>query len=217
MDRSIFFPLDRPSEQLPCKLGVPGACEFPAAGRPDQTATLRVMESARSLRTSLTRVAQREQISSKMSFESLPESASSKHHKPSIWSKIVAIREFGSLVALAIMPKGKIATMTGHLAAADHAERVKGLREVVSGSDYQEVPGSPFLCDEDVAKSIKIIRDTLTRYPDLDGFFLSEGWSTFGAPEAYKRARDSRKEAIKNKKFVVVSFDTLPQLMLTNS
>jgi hypothetical protein len=32
-----------------------------------------------------------------------------------------------------------------------------------------------------------------------------------GAPEAYKRAVETRKEAIKNKKFLVVSFDTLPR------
>jgi hypothetical protein len=49
-----------------------------------------------------------------MNSETLPESASSRQHKPSIWSKILAIREFGSLVALAIVPKGKIAIITDH-------------------------------------------------------------------------------------------------------
>ena len=125
-------------------------------------------------------------------------------------NNLAAGREAGKAFKSAL-PKGKIAIITGHLAAANHAERVKGFHEVVSGNDYQEVPGSPFPCDDDVAKSIKIIQDTLTRYPDLEGFFFSGGWSTFGAPEAYKRAVESRKEAIKNKKFVVVSFDTLPQ------
>ena len=33
-----------------------------------------------------------------MSSEALPQSASSKHHQPSIWSEVVATREFGSLV-----------------------------------------------------------------------------------------------------------------------
>jgi ribose transport system substrate-binding protein len=101
--------------------------------------------------------------------------------------------------------------ITGHLAAANDNERVKGFHEIVNGSDYQEVPGSPFPCDDDAAKSIQIIQDTLTRYPDLDGFFFSEGWSTLGAPEAYKNAMAKKKAEIASNKFVVVSFDTLPQ------
>jgi ribose transport system substrate-binding protein len=109
------------------------------------------------------------------------------------------------------LPKGKIAVITGHLAAANHADRVKGFHEIVNGSDYQEVPGSPFPCDDDVAKSVQIIQDTLTRYPNLDGFFFSGGWSTFGAPEAYKNAMAKKKADIASNKFVVVSFDTLPQ------
>jgi ribose transport system substrate-binding protein len=109
------------------------------------------------------------------------------------------------------LPKGKIAVITGHLAAANHNDRVKGFHEIVNGSDYKEVPGSPFPCDDDVAKSVQIIQDTLTRYPDLDGFFFSGGWSSFGAPEAYKNAMAKKKADIASKKFVVVSFDTLPQ------
>jgi ribose transport system substrate-binding protein len=109
------------------------------------------------------------------------------------------------------LAKGKIAVITGHLAAANHGERVKGFHNIVNGSDYQEVPGSPFPCDDDVAKSIQIIQDTLTRYPDLNGFFFSGGWSTFGAPEAYKNAMAKKKADIASNKFVVVSFDTLPQ------
>jgi ribose transport system substrate-binding protein len=61
-----------------------------------------------------------------------------------------------------------------------------------------------------VAKSIQIIQDTLTRHPDPDGFFFSGGWSTF-APEAYKNAMAKKKTATASGKFVVVSFDTLPQ------
>ena len=38
-----------------------------------------------------------------MSSETLPESASPKSHHASIWSTLVAIREFGSLAALIIM------------------------------------------------------------------------------------------------------------------
>ena len=125
-------------------------------------------------------------------------------------NNLAAGREAGKAFK-AHLPKGKIAVITGHLAAANHNDRVKGFYEIVTGSDYKEVPGSPFPCDDDVAKSVQIIQDTLTRYPDLDGFFFSGGWSTFGAPEAYKNAMAKKKADIASNKFVVVSFDTLPQ------
>jgi ribose transport system substrate-binding protein len=125
-------------------------------------------------------------------------------------NNLQAGREAGKAFKSAL-PKGKIAVITGHLAAANHGERVRGFHEIVNGSDYKEVPGSPFPCDDDVPKSIQIIQDTLTRYPDLDGFYFSGGWSTFGAPEAYKNAMAKKKADIASNKFVVVSFDTLPQ------
>jgi ribose transport system substrate-binding protein len=43
------------------------------------------------------------------------------------------------------LPKGKIAVITGHLAAINHTERVKGFHDIVNGSDYQEVPVLPSL------------------------------------------------------------------------
>ena len=42
-----------------------------------------------------------------MSSETLPQTASSKHHQPSIWSKVVAIREFGSIISLKEATEGK--------------------------------------------------------------------------------------------------------------
>jgi ribose transport system substrate-binding protein len=110
-----------------------------------------------------------------------------------------------------LMPKGKFAIITGGLAAANLNERIKGFREFVNGSNYTEVPGSPFPCNDDASKAIQIIQDVLTRHPDLDGFFFSGGWPLFGAPEAYIKAIGKRAEDIRNNKFVVVSFDTLTE------
>jgi ribose transport system substrate-binding protein len=111
------------------------------------------------------------------------------------------------------MPKGKFAVITGGLASINHNQRGAGFRKALkeAGGDYTEIPGSPFPCNDDAAKSIQIIQDTLTRYPDLNGFFFSGGWPLFGAPEAYLRAISKHAEDIKTKKFVVVSFDTLPE------
>lgn len=109
-----------------------------------------------------------------------------------------------------MLPKGKFAIITGGLAASNLNERMQGFRQFVNANDYTEIPGSPFACNDDAAKSIQIIQDVLTRYPDLNGFFFSGGWPLFGAPEAYIRAIGQHTADIKAKKFVVVSFDHLP-------
>ena len=109
------------------------------------------------------------------------------------------------------LAKGKYAVITGGLAAQNLNDRIKGFKEVVTGGDYTEVSGSPFPCDDDAARAVQIIQDVLTRYPDLDGFFFSGGWPLFGAPEAYMKAIGKRAADIKANKFVVVSFDTLPE------
>jgi ribose transport system substrate-binding protein len=109
--------------------------------------------------------------------------------------------------------QGKFAVITGGLASVNHNQRGEGFRKALkeAGGAYTEIPGSPFPCNDDAAKSIQIIQDTLTRYPDLNGFFFSGGWPLFGAPEAYLRAVSKHAADIKAKKFVVVSFDTLPE------
>jgi ribose transport system substrate-binding protein len=119
----------------------------------------------------------------------------------------------GGKAFASMLPKGKFAVLTGGLASVNHNQRGDGFRKALkeSGGEYTEISGSPFPCNDDAAKSIQIIQDTLTRYPDLDGFFFSGGWPLFGAPEAYLRAMGKRLEDIKTKKFVVVSFDTLPE------
>ncbi len=109
----------------------------------------------------------------------------------------------------AVLPKGKIAIITGHLAAVNHGERVKGFREG-AGSGYTEIPGSPFPCEDDASKCLQITQDILTRYPDLDGIFYTGGWALFGAPEAYVKALAKKSADLKAGKFAVVSFDSLP-------
>ncbi|MBV9672499.1 MAG: substrate-binding domain-containing protein, partial [Verrucomicrobia bacterium] len=93
-----------------------------------------------------------------------------------------------------MLPKGRYAILTGGLAADNLNQRIDGFRKAIkeAGGDYTEISGSPFPCNDDAAKSIQIIQDTLTRYPDLDGFFFSGGWPLFGAPEAYLKAVTKR-------------------------
>jgi ribose transport system substrate-binding protein len=120
--------------------------------------------------------------------------------------------EAGKVFA-ASLPKAKFAVITGGLASVNHNQRGDGFRKALkeAGGEYTEISGSPFPCNDDASKSIQIIQDTLTRYPDLNGFFFSGGWPLFGAPEAYLRAVSKHAQDIKSKTFVVVSFDTLPE------
>src|SRR3984893_2972139 len=105
---------------------------------------------------------------------------------------------------------GKFAVITGGLAAANHNERGAGFRDALkdNGGNYTEIPGSPFPCNDDAAKSIQIIQDVLTRYPDINGFFFSGGWPLFGAAEAYVRAVAANDRI---QTLTVVSFDSLPE------
>jgi ribose transport system substrate-binding protein len=106
------------------------------------------------------------------------------------------------------LPKGgTYAIITGGLAADNLNDRIKGFRSAI-GSGFTEVAGSPFPCDDDSNKAIQLIQDVLTKNPNLNGIFYSDGWPMF-APEAYTRALQSRQTDIKSGKFVVVSFDTL--------
>jgi ribose transport system substrate-binding protein len=108
------------------------------------------------------------------------------------------------------LPEGKYAIVTGGLAADNLNERIAGFKEALkaSGGKYTEIPGSPFPCNDDAAKSVQIIQDVLTRYPDLNGFFFSGGWPLFGAAEAYVRAVDVNHRI---ESLTVVSFDSLPE------
>jgi ribose transport system substrate-binding protein len=111
-----------------------------------------------------------------------------------------------------LMPKnGTYAVLTGTLAAVNLNERIQGFKETL-GEGYTEVSGSPFACDDSIPKSVQLIQDTLTRYPKLDGFFFAGGWPLL-AREAYIKALGKRGADIKTKKFVIVSFDTLPPIL----
>ena len=118
-------------------------------------------------------------------------------------------KEAGKAFKAALPGKGKIAIITGHLAAVNHGERVKGFREGL-GDGYTEIPGSPFPCDDDSSKCLQITQDILTRYPDLAGIYYTGGWAQFGAPEAYIKALAKKDSDMKSGKFAVVSFDSLP-------
>ncbi len=114
----------------------------------------------------------------------------------------------GEAFAKAMPNGGTYAVLTGGLSAQNLNDRIAGFKSKL-GPNFHEVSGSPFSCDDDSNKAVQVIQDVLAKNPKLDGIFYSGGWPMF-APEAYTRALRKRAADIKTGKFVVVSFDTLP-------
>jgi len=111
-----------------------------------------------------------------------------------------------------LMPKnGSYAILTGTLASINLNERIQGFKKAL-GEGYNEVSGSPFSCEDSVPKSLQLIQDTLIKYPNLDGFFFAGGWPLL-AGDAYIKALGNRGPDVRTKKFIVVSFDTLPPIL----
>jgi ribose transport system substrate-binding protein len=111
-----------------------------------------------------------------------------------------------------LMPKnGSYAILTGTLASINLSQRIEGFKNAI-GKGYSEVSGSPLSCEDSIPKSIQLIQDTLTKYPNLDGFFFAGGWPLL-AGDAYIKALGNRGPDVRTKKFIVISFDTLPPIL----
>lgn len=114
----------------------------------------------------------------------------------------------GEAFAKALPKGGTYAVITGGLSAANLNDRIKGFKSKL-GSDFKEVSGSPFPCNDDSSTAVQLIQDILAKNPNIDGIFFAGGWPMF-APEAYMRALKNKAADLKAGKFVIVSFDTLP-------
>lgn len=121
---------------------------------------------------------------------------------------------------------GSICLQSGGAAAANHNERLQGIRDTLSGEEsaqppgerladangWTEVDGCPLFTDDDSAKAIQQISDILNRYQDLDAF-ISTGAFTQWSDNAYRQAIQPYKEKLDSGELVVVVADTLPMQM----
>ena len=88
-------------------------------------------------------------------------------------------------LVMQIKPKGgTICIQSGGAAAANHNERMQGIRDTLAGQDEREAPGDrltgqngwtevdgcPLYTDDDFPKSVQQMEDILGKYPDLDAF-----------------------------------------------
>ena len=126
--------------------------------------------------------------------------------------------------AMGIKPKGgKVCIQSGGAAAANHNERMQGIRDTLSGkasteapgekltgqNGWTEVDGCPLYTDDDFPKSCQQMEDILGKYGDLDAFIPTGGFPQF-VPDCYRNVASKYKDKIASGALALVVADTLP-------
>lgn len=126
-----------------------------------------------------------------------------------------------------IKPKGgTICIQSGGAAAANHNERMQGIRDTLSGkasaaspgdrltgqNGWTEAEGCPLYTDDDFPRSVQQFEDTMGKMPTLDAFVPTGGFPQF-IPDANRAAVGKFKDKIASKALALVVADTLPVQM----
>jgi ribose transport system substrate-binding protein len=130
-------------------------------------------------------------------------------------------------IAQKLKPKGgTICIQSGGAAAANHNERMQGIRDTLAGkksaqapgdkltgqNGWTEVAGCPLYTDDDFPRAVQQMEDILGKYPKLDAFIPTGGFPQF-IPQAYKRVAETYKGRIADGSLALVVADTLPVQM----
>ncbi len=130
-------------------------------------------------------------------------------------------------LAQKIKPKGgTICIQSGGAAAANHNERMQGIRDTLAGArsaqapgtrltgqnGWSEVAGCPLYTNDDFPLSVQQMEDILGKFPKLDAFIPTGGFPQF-IPQAYKRVAEKYKARISDGSLALVVADTLPVQM----
>ncbi|MEM9222696.1 MAG: sugar-binding protein [Pseudomonadota bacterium] len=121
---------------------------------------------------------------------------------------------------------GTVCLQTGGAAAANHNERLLGIRETLAGEKLGDPPGSPLagqngwteisgcplITDDDGNKAIQGMTDILAANPDLTSF-ISTGAFTQWFDNAYRQAVEPYKGELDSGEMSIVVADTLPMQM----
>ena len=121
-------------------------------------------------------------------------------------------------------PKGgSICIQSGGAAAANHNERMQGIRDTLAGmksaesrgdrltgqNGWTEVAGCPLYTNDDFPVAMQQEQDMLNKYPELDAFVPTGGFGEF-LPDAYKNSMTKYKDRIASGKIAIAVADTLP-------
>jgi ribose transport system substrate-binding protein len=130
-------------------------------------------------------------------------------------------------IAMQVKPKGgKICIQSGGAAAANHNERMQGIRDTLSGkksaaspgdrlageNGWTEIDGCPLYTNDDFPVAVQQFQDIMGRNPDLDAFIPTGGFPQF-VPDANRAAVGPYKDKIASKKLALIVADTLPVQM----
>lgn len=121
---------------------------------------------------------------------------------------------------------GTICIQSGGAAAANHNERMQGIRDTLSGEkssaapgaklagqkNWREVDGCPLYTDDDFPRSVQQMEDILAKFPQLDAFVPTGGFPQF-VPQAYRRVAEKHKARIESGSLALIVADTLPVQM----
>jgi ribose transport system substrate-binding protein len=130
-------------------------------------------------------------------------------------------------LAMKMKPEGgTICLQTGGAAAANHNERLQGIRDTLGGRTGTTPPGeklagengwtecdvSPLITNDDGTVAVQQLQDTLAKYPDLDVYITTGAFTQWG-DNAYRQAIEPVKGKIADGSFVMLSADTLSMQM----
>ena len=127
-------------------------------------------------------------------------------------------------LAMKVKPKGgTVCIQSGGAAAANHNERMQGIRDTLSGAKsaaspgkrltgengWKELEGCPLYTDDDFPRSIQQFEDVMAKNPNLDAFLPTGGFPQF-LPDANRAAVGKYKAKIASKSLALIVADTLP-------
>jgi ribose transport system substrate-binding protein len=123
-----------------------------------------------------------------------------------------------------IKPKGgTICIQSGGAAAANHNERMQGIRDTLAGvtdttppgtpltgqNGWTEADGCPLYTNDDFPLAVQQFQDYMESHPDLDAFVPTGGFPQF-VPDANRAAVEPYKGKIADGSLALVVADTLP-------
>jgi ribose transport system substrate-binding protein len=142
-----------------------------------------------------------------------------------------AIGENVAKIVMKIKPKGGTVCIQsgGDGSAADHNERIQGMRDTLAGqpagpasdapgkrltgqSGWTEAAGCPLYYNDDPNIAVQQLEDILGKYPKLDAFIGTGGAPQF-QPDAYAKVMARYKDRVSSGDLAIVDTNTLPENM----
>ncbi|HET6303137.1 MAG TPA: substrate-binding domain-containing protein, partial [Myxococcota bacterium] len=107
---------------------------------------------------------------------------------------------------------GTLCIQSGGPAAANHNERIQGIRDTLAGRGWTEVAGCPLYSNDDFPLAVVQLEDVLAKYADLDAFVATGGFPQY-VEAAYRRVVAKHLGRIRSRATLIVAADTLPMQM----